>query len=417
MATVYLARDLKHDRAVAVKILHPQLAAALGPERFLREICTTARLQHPHILTVLDSGEAASQLWYTMPYVRGESLRERIRREVQLPVDYAVELARQVALALDYAHREGIVHRDIKPENILLSEGQALVADFGLAKALETGGEQLTATGIAVGTPQYMSPEQATGGQADSRADLYALGCVLYEMLAGEPPFTGRTPQATIAKRMLEPVPHVRTLRDTVPDSLEGVLTKALARAPADRFQTGSEFASALFLPIAVAAPTGPPGLELPRWKWLTRYRRAAVGALALIGLGAVAMQYLTPRSREPRPRETLLGVGILSQRERLLLADFGTRQVDSGLGGVLTEAFRIDLAQSPVVTLVSPVQVAEVLARMERLGTARLDPALAREIAIREGIKGGSSPVRSPEPARNMCCRLSSLPQRTGRC
>jgi serine/threonine-protein kinase len=174
-----------------------------------------------------------------MPYVGGESLRDRIRREVQLPVDHAVELARQVALALDYAHREGLVHRDIKPENILLSYGQALVADFGMAKAVEIGGEQLTATGMAVGTPQYMSPEQATGGPADTRADIYALGCVLYEMLAGEPPFTGRTPQAVIAKRMLEQVPRVRTLRETVPDTLEQILTKALARAPADRFQAG----------------------------------------------------------------------------------------------------------------------------------------------------------------------------------
>jgi serine/threonine-protein kinase len=381
MATVYLARDLKHDRAVAVKVLHPELAAALGPERFLREIRTTARLQHPHILTVLDSGEAAGHLWYTMPYVRGESLRARIRREVQLPVDHAVELARQIALALDYAHREGIVHRDIKPENILLSEGQALVADFGLAKAVETAGEQLTATGIAVGTPQYMSPEQATSGQTDTRTDVYALGCVLYEMLAGEPPFTGRTPQAVMAKRVLEPVPHVRTLRDTVPDALEQVLTKALARSPADRFQSAGEVARALSLPTGVAPLTSRPGLA--------RRKAAAVGAaLVLIGLGAAATQYLTMRPREPTPEETLLEAGILAQRERLLLADFGTRQVDSSLGGVLTEAFRIDLAQSPVVTLVPPGQVAEVLARMERPDTARLDPALAREIAVREGIK-----------------------------
>jgi serine/threonine-protein kinase len=381
MATVYLARDLKHDRAVAVKVLHPELATALGPERFLREIRTTARLQHPHILPVLDSGEAAGQLWYTMPYVRGESLRARIRREVQLPVDHAVELARQVAIALDYAHREGLVHRDIKPENILLSEGQALVADFGLAKALETAGEQLTATGIAVGTPQYMSPEQATGGQTDTRTDVYALGCVLYEMLAGEPPFTGPTPQAVMAKRVLEPVPHVRTLRDTVPEALEQVLTKALARSPADRFQSAGEVARALALP--------PGGAPLARRTGPARRKATVVGAaLALLGLGAAATQYLTMRVREPTPRETLLRAGILSQRERLLLADFGTRQVDSGLGGVLTEAFRIDLAQSPAVTLVPPIQVGEVLARMERPDTARLDPALAREIAVREGIK-----------------------------
>jgi serine/threonine-protein kinase len=390
MATVYLARDLKHDRLVALKVLHPELAATLGPERFLREVRTTARLQHPHILPVLDSGEAAGQLWYTMPYVRGESLRERIRREVQLPVDNVIELARQVALALDYAHREGTVHRDIKPENILLSEGQALVADFGVAKALAAESEsQLTGTGMSVGTPAYMSPEQASAGPVDGRSDIYALGCVLYEMLTGEPPFTGRTPQAVIAKRLLNPIPRVRTLRETVPDALEQVLTKALARSPADRFQSAGEVARALSLPTGEAAPTGPPPPALPRWKRLTRYRATAVGALALIGLGVAATQYLTMRRREPRPREPLLEAGMRTQRERLLLADFGTRQVDSSLGGVLTEAFRIDLAQSPVVTLVSPVQVAEVLARMERPDSARLDPALAREIAVREGIKG----------------------------
>ena len=186
MATVFLAHDLRHDRPVALKVLHPELAATLGPERFQREIRTTARLQHPHILPVLDSGETAGQLWYTMPFVRGESLRDRLQREAQLPVDLTVDLACQVALALDYAHREGVVHRDLKPENILLSDGQALVADFGIAKALSAAGEaQLTETGLAVGTPAYMSPEQAGGGHIDGRSDVYALGCVVYEMLAG----------------------------------------------------------------------------------------------------------------------------------------------------------------------------------------------------------------------------------------
>ncbi len=242
MATVYLAHDLKHDRKVALKVLHPELAATLGPERFQREIRTTARLQHPHILPVLDSGETAGQLWYTMPFVRGESLRDRLQREGQLPVDVAVDLACQVALALDYAHREGVVHRDLKPENILLSDGQALVADFGIAKALSAAGEaQLTETGLAVGTPAYMSPEQAGGGQVDGRSDVYALGCVVYEMLAGEPPFSGSTPQAMIAKRVLEPVPHVRTLRDSVSVPMEQALLRALAKTPADRFATAGE--------------------------------------------------------------------------------------------------------------------------------------------------------------------------------
>ena len=247
MATVYLAHDLKHDRRVALKVLHPELAATLGPERFLREIRTTARLDHPHILAVHDSGETHGQLWYTMPYVEGESLRDRLRREVQLPVEEAVRLTHEVADALDYAHRHGLVHRDVKPENILLSDGHARVADFGVARALDAaGGSQLTETGMSVGTPAYMSPEQASAGQMDGRSDIYALGCVLYEMLAGEPPFTGPTPQAILAKRVLEPVPHVRTLREGVPEPLEQAISRALARAPADRFATAAEFARAL---------------------------------------------------------------------------------------------------------------------------------------------------------------------------
>jgi len=189
MATVYLARDLRHDRPVALKVLHPELAASLGPERFLREIKLAARLQHPHILSVYDSGETGGLLWFTMPYVEGESLRDRLTRERQLPVADAVRLTREAALALDFAHRHGAVHRDIKPENILLVDGQALLADFGIARALGDGDERLTETGITLGTPAYMSPEQAAADKAvDSRTDIYSLGIVLYEMLAGEPP-------------------------------------------------------------------------------------------------------------------------------------------------------------------------------------------------------------------------------------
>src|SRR5829696_1230475 len=190
MATVYLAEDLRHDRSVALKVLHPELAATLGPERFLREIRLTARLDHPHILPVFDSGEAAGLLWYTMPYVEGESLRDRLRREGQLPLEDALRIAREVADALDCAHQQGIIHRDIKPENILLARGHARVADFGVARAVEAAGAgQLTETGLAVGTPAYMSPEQASGSPVDARSDLYALGCVLYETLAGEAPY------------------------------------------------------------------------------------------------------------------------------------------------------------------------------------------------------------------------------------
>jgi eukaryotic-like serine/threonine-protein kinase len=258
MATVYLAHDLKHDRQVALKVLHPELAASLGPERFQREVRTTARLQHPHILPVLDSGEAAAQVWYTMPYVEGESLRDRLRREGQLPLDDALQVVREVADALGYAHSQGVVHRDIKPENILLSRAHALVADFGIARALQAAdAEHLTATGVAVGTPAYMSPEQAGGASSvDGRSDLYSLGCVLYEMLTGEVPYTGRTPQAVIAKRVLEPLPHVRTLRESVPSAVEQAISRALALIPADRFATAAEFAHALAPPTPTATTT-----------------------------------------------------------------------------------------------------------------------------------------------------------------
>jgi TolB-like protein/tetratricopeptide (TPR) repeat protein len=247
MATVYLARDLRHDRPVALKVLHPELAATLGPERFLREIKLAARLQHPHILTVYDSGDAGGRLWFTMPFVEGESLRDRLRREQQLSIADAVRLTREAALALDFAHRHGAVHRDIKPENILLVDGQALVADFGIARAVGAGDERLTETGISIGTPAYMSPEQAAADKGvDSRTDIYSLGIVLYEMLAGEPPFSAPTAQAMIARRLIDTPRPLREVRDTVPDGVAQAVARALAKAPADRFATAAEFARAL---------------------------------------------------------------------------------------------------------------------------------------------------------------------------
>ncbi|MDB4889064.1 MAG: protein kinase, partial [Gemmatimonadetes bacterium] len=248
MATVYLARDQKHDRDVAIKVLHPDLAAALGGERFLSEIKTTARLQHPHILPLLDSGEADGVLFYVMPFVDGESLRDRLARETQLPLDDALRIAREVADALGYAHAHGVIHRDVKPENILLQGGHALVADFGIALAVQqAGGQRMTQTGLSLGTPQYMSPEQAMGERTiDARADIYALGAVTYEMLAGEPPFTGNSVQAIVAKVMTERPTALLTLRDTVPAGVEHAVLKALAKVPADRFASAAEFATAL---------------------------------------------------------------------------------------------------------------------------------------------------------------------------
>ena len=247
MATVYLARDLKHDRPVALKVLRPELAAVLGAERFLREIRLTAQLQHPHILTLIDSGEADGFLYYVMPYVEGESLRQRLEREGQLQLDEALRITRAIASALDFAHGRGVIHRDIKPENILLHQGEPMVADFGIALAISSAGrERLTETGLSLGTPAYMSPEQASAEpKLDGRSDQYSLASVLYEMLAGEPPYTGPTAQAIIAKRLGEPIPHLRTVRHVSPE-VNAAVSKALAKAPADRFATAGAFVAAL---------------------------------------------------------------------------------------------------------------------------------------------------------------------------
>jgi serine/threonine-protein kinase len=253
MATVYLAQDLKHHRQVAIKVLKPELAAALGPERFLREIEIAAGLNHPHILPLHDSGEADGFLYYVMPFVEGESLRSWLDREKQLPLEDALEIAREVADALSYAHGHAVVHRDIKPENILLEASHAVVSDFGIARAITAaGGEKLTPTGVTVGTSAYMSPEQAAGStHLDGRSDLYSLGCVLYEMLAGEPPFTGPTAESIIHQHLAAPPPRVTAMRSAVPPSVERAIERALAKAPADRFATTWQFAEALGVSVA----------------------------------------------------------------------------------------------------------------------------------------------------------------------
>jgi serine/threonine-protein kinase len=255
MATVYLAEDLKHHRQVAIKVLRPELAASLGTERFVREIEIAANLTHPHILPLHDSGEADGFLYYVMPYVEGESLRDRLEREEKLAVREAIRLTDQIASALSHAHERGLVHRDIKPENILLAGDQAIVADFGIARAVEVaGGERLTGTGLAVGTPAYMSPEQAMGsGEVDARSDVYALGCVVYEMVSGRAPFEGATPQELLAKHAVDTAPGLRTSDPSIPLFLERAVERALAKSAADRFQTASAFAEALTSEMVVA--------------------------------------------------------------------------------------------------------------------------------------------------------------------
>src|SRR5688572_24649750 len=293
MATVYLADDLKLDRQVALKVLRPELGAVLGTERFLAEVKITARLDHPHILTLIDSGSAGGLLYYVLPYVRGESLRDLLNREQQLGVEHALAITKQVGSALDYAHRKGVVHRDIKPENILLQEGEAMLADFGIALAVQESGQgRLTETGLSLGTPHYMSPEQATGDRhVDARSDLYSLASVLYEMLVGEPPVTGKTVQAVIAKLLTEPVMHVRTVRPNVSEHVDAAVAKALSKVPADRFANVAEFTCALEAsPGApnVGATTGAIAVTPPRSR--RNLIVAAVAGVAAVGAGAAVL-------------------------------------------------------------------------------------------------------------------------------
>jgi serine/threonine-protein kinase len=306
MATVYLAHDVRHDRKVALKVLRPELSAILGGERFLTEIKTTANLQHPHILSLFDSGEADGLVYYVMPFVEGESLRDRLNREKQLPVEDAVRIAREVADALEYAHQHGVVHRDIKPENILLHGGHAMVADFGIALAASRsdGGSRMTETGMSLGTPHYMSPEQSMGErEITPKADIYALGCVLYEMLTAEPPFTGATAQAIIARVMTEEPRSLTLQRRTIPPNVEAAVQTALAKLPADRFASAAQFAEALgntsfAMP---ATSTGTRGTSARR-SLIPGPRSLIPWLLALLASAAAAWGWLRVRPVVPDP-------------------------------------------------------------------------------------------------------------------
>ncbi len=384
MAVVFLAEDLKHHRRVAIKVLDPELAAVLGPERFLREIEIAARLQHPHILPLLDSGAADGLLYYVMPFVEGESLRERLVRERQLPVNEALRLTTEIAHALDFAHRQGLVHRDIKPENILLSGGQAVVADFGIARAIRAaGGAKLTETGTSLGTPTYMSPEQVLGSDdLDGRSDLYGLGCLLYEMLAGQPPFTGPTAESVVHQHLAAEPPLVTAVRPTVPESVARAVTRALAKAPADRFTTASEFVDALATPASQRTPE--PTAPRATFRAQRPIMVAAAGVIGLIAALAIAgWQGLGPLSKA-------FGAPPIdaSKKELILVAEFEGPSDKPDLAAAVHDLLSTALDQSEIVATVPSDELKLALRQAGKPDSSRIDAALAREIAYRRAVR-----------------------------
>jgi tetratricopeptide (TPR) repeat protein len=469
MGTVYLARDRKHDRPVAIKTIHPNRTNAEVRQRFRREIGITAQLQHPHILPLLDSGTAGETLYYVMPYVQGESLRSRLERDGRLSSDEAIPIARDVAEALQHAHEHDVVHRDIKPSNIMLTGGHAVVTDFGIAKAMsEAKGNRMTQTGLVIGSPAYMSPEQSMGEPpVDGRSDIYSLGCVLYEMLTGAPPFEGSTPLELIARSAREEAPPLRDRSEGVSPQLEEAVHRAMAKVPEKRFQTAAAFAEAISaapsIPIVEAGPDSPTTsatrpvrprlrdtrllqvsiaylsasfiileaaalftdqLGLPAWvfpgalvilalgfpvlvvtaitqrvgvrgslvegrePWIT-WRRAIGGVVVALAVwGFVVAGYMAMRTLGIGPAAPLIARGLLEERERVILADFANHSPDSLLGGAVTEAFRVDLTQSPAIRLLPPSQMREAMVRMRREPGGPLDLEFARELAVREGVK-----------------------------
>ena len=378
MAVVYLAEDLKHHRRVAIKVLRPELSAIVGSERFLREIEIAATLQHPHILPLFDSGQVTaghpersegpqSFLYYVMPFVEGESLRERLTRETQLPLETALQITREIGSALQYAHEHGVVHRDIKPENVMLSGGHAVVADFGIARALHAAnGEQLTLTGMVVGTPQYMSPEQASGEKVDGRSDQYSLGCALYEMLSGMPPFVGPTPLAVLARHSAEPVPSLRAVRQSVPLGVEAAIMRAMAKRPEDRFPSIREFLSALEAQqIAAFVPAQSRG----------RSRRVAEIAAGLL-LG-VALWWLTIGRLAHSTPGGVTAIAVLP------FLDLGGSPDTTYLGLGMTDGLIADLAEVGSLKVISRSSGATAQ------GAARSLADLSSELGVQAVVQG----------------------------
>ena len=393
MSRVFLAEELALGRRVVVKVLAPELGAGVSGERFRREVQLAARLQHPHIVPLLAAGQSGDLLYYIMPFIEGESLRHRLARDGELPIADAVRLVRDITDALAYAHVRGVVHRDIKPENVLLSQRHALVADFGIAKAIEVGqvgsrdseGPTLTSVGFTIGTPAYMAPEQALADPAtDHRADLYSLGVVAYEMLAGRAPFRGSSSQELISQHVATAPEPLIQQRPTCPPAVAALIMRCLAKRPADRPQSADAVLQALdtaSTPTAgtVVLPAGDAPATTPRRTMIRRVIAAAALVIALLG-GLQLSGALGTRS--------LVAEGMLAERERVIIADFDNRTADSTLGLAVTEAFRVDLTQSPLIRPLTPEQVGDVLKRMRRDSVRALDYELSREVAAREGVR-----------------------------
>jgi tetratricopeptide (TPR) repeat protein len=381
MATVFLAEDLKHRRQVAIKVLRPELAASLGAERFLREIDIAASLSHPHILPLHDSGGEDDVLYYVMPFVDGQSLRDRLTKGGALPIDEATAIVREVADALAYAHAHGVVHRDIKPENILLSSGHALVTDFGVAKAVSEAASaaSLTATGISLGTPAYMAPEQAAADpDVDRRADIYALGVMAYEMIAGVQPFVGATPTQVIAGHLTRAPEPLASHRPSVPPAVAALVARCLEKNPADRWQSAEDLRRAVDTVDAAAMPVV--AEPSPRIRW----RPVATGVLAIAVLGVAGFSWFARTGRAG----TLIGDAVLAPNDVVLVSEFENHTADSSLGGTITDAIRIDLHDSRVVRVMSQSEMWAGLDRMGIAHDAALPPAKVQELAEREGAK-----------------------------